>query len=164
MATRITDPYRDLPRLNRELTRLKRDVEVARGVSKKLDLLEKKQETLANQRELVSTNNMVLVWVGPSLKVTWVAGYVKDRAGVIYQIPSGERTGLTANIKYWFGWNPKHKTMAVASDPESLTAIKNVLVICRLFTGTAAQTANAGGGGTETDTTRGASGKEYVLL
>ncbi len=164
MPLKITDPQRDLPRLNRELARLKKDVEIARGVSKKLDLLEKKQETLANQRELVSTNNVTLVWVGPSLKVTWVAGYVKDKAGVIHQIPAGERTSLTANTYYWFGWNPKHQTMSVASNPETLTAIKNILIICRLFTGTAVQTANAGGGGTEIDTTRGGSGKEYKLL
>ena len=164
MALRITDTKKDLPRLNRELRRLDRDIRQARQLEQKVELLTKQNAELRDKRELVSTNNLTLVWDGPNLKVTWVAGYVKDKNGKIYQVPAGQKTGLVINTYYWFGWNPVHQTMGVASNPESLTAIKNILIICRLYTGSAIQTANAGGGGTETNTTLGASGKEYKLL
>lgn len=161
MALRITDPVKDLPRLNRELRLLQRDNKEFFQLKQRVQALVKQTEDLQSKRELTSTNAMDFQWDGPNLKITWAAGYIKDREGELHHVPAGEKTGLTANIYYWMGWNPVHQTMSVVSAPETLTGIKNILVICRVYTGTNIQTGDVGGGGTETNTTQGASGKEY---
>lgn len=164
MAVRITDPVKDLSRLNRELRLLQRDNKEFFQLRQRVQQLADQQADLQSKRELTSTNALDFQWDGPNLKLTWVAGYIKDRDSKLHHVPAGEITGLTANIYYWLGWNPVHQTMSAASAPETLTTIKNILVACRVYTGTAIQTGDLGGGGTETNTTQGASGKEYKLF
>lgn len=144
---RLTDVQKEISKLNRQLAKFHELQSDILNLKKKTGSLAADIEQLGHQRDDSATNNLTISWDGPNLKLTWTAGYVKDRKNRVYQIPAGERTGLTASTYYWLGWNPIHETMSVTTALQQLVDIPNILVIAQVFTGTNVQTGAAGGGG-----------------
>lgn len=111
-----------------------------------------------------TTNNIAFTWTGSTLKLSWTAGWVKDKNWSaqtlarpafqstapgqqhIFAIPAGTLT-LVASTYYWLGWDPDHQTMRATQDASSLHGDKDLHILCQLYTGTAGQTGSAGGGG-----------------
>ena len=115
--------------------------------------------SLQNQKQSVGSNNLVLSWSGPTLKVSWPAAFVISRAGVTYHIAAGE-VAVAASTSYWFAWNITQYTMSFNQSLQALDNLPNLIVICRITTGTSGQSGVAGGGGSDPGAT-GAIGKEY---
>lgn len=128
----------------RRVDQLEREVAHMRT---KLERAEEKLRVAEERREPSSSNNIIFVWDGPNLKLTWAAGYVRDKDGRYYTIPAGERTGLSASSFYWMAWNPVHQVMVASAKLETVLPNKNNLVICSLKTGTGGASGTAGGGG-----------------
>lgn len=147
MAIKITDIEKDLPMLNKELAKfdsIQQELERVQNQSLKLNT---NFAQLTNRRSVISTNNLVLTWSGTTLKLSWPAAYVRDLSQNYFPIPAGTSQPLLASTYYWVGWNPDQHTMSFQTLLDSLTNIPNILVLCQIFTGTAAQTGTAGGGG-----------------
>lgn len=159
---RLRDPQVDLFQLERRLRKVE-DIRIQiRQNENRIGKVFEDINQLRNNREVVSINNMEFLWVAATSKITWVAGFVKDKDSTVFPIPSGEKTGLAASTEYWVGWNPLHQTMSFQTALESLTAIPNILIICRIETG-AGVNGNAGGGGRE-DGNDGRSGDTYQFV
>ena len=146
-SERLTDVQKEIAKLNRQLANVREIESRARRLDRKINALSDELQKLSQQRDDSATNNLTISWDGPNLKLTWTAGYIKDRKNRIYQIPAGERTGLLASTYYWLGWNPVHETMSVTTALQQIVDIPNILVIAQVFTGTGAQAGAAGGGG-----------------
>lgn len=120
---------------------------------------------LQAQRQTVGANNLLFNWDGPSLTLSWAAGYIQDTRGAAnatVPVAAGSQL-LAASTYYWIGYNPNQRQVSIQSDLTKLTAISAMILVCRIFTGTNIQTGAAGGGGSET-TGNGALGKEYKLF
>ena len=163
MALRITNIERDISKLNKELTRLD-------GVDQELQRLRqeffnlKKLQRQENIRNGVpNQNNVTFTWTGSSGLISWNDGYVKDHHGNYLPVRAGSTAGVN-NTYYWAAWNPVHKTMSFQNNLDTYQKIPNALIVCQVFTGTGAQTATIGGGGSEPGGGSGLNGKQYKLL
>ena len=174
MALKYTEGRDNTSLLNKELRKLdqaRRDLLLEQRRTRRL------RESLTIAEEIRAESQIDTAdfqWVGPSTKITWVAFKIKNKAGDVIQVPAGERTGLTASTYYWLAWNPVHKIMAAATSVDTLTNNPINLIVCRIFTGTGAQTGDAGGGGSTGAVTSGGldgatggsgqTGREYKIL
>ena len=161
--TRLTDPQRDVARLNRILQNLDELDSRLKVQNSRIKRLSRDFLDIADQREAHNSNTLTVSWNGPALKFTWTAGYVTDKQEKIYHVPAGEYTGLAAATHYWFAWNPIHQTMSVQEDLSLLTAIPTLIVLFRVHSGDAGTTATAGGGGQESGGSD-LTGAKYALL
>ena len=122
-------------------------------------------DALQAQRQTVGANNILFTWTGGTLTLSWSAGYVQDtrgRANATVPVAAGSQL-VAASTYYWIGYNPNQMQMSIQTDLTKLTALPAMILICRLYTGTAGQSGNAGGGGSEA-TGNGALAKEYKLF
>lgn len=166
---RITTPD-DLGQLNRALQRidkLEKQLNNTRAglaqVSKKVTVLD------AVHAPSPTTNDLVLTWTGGTSTVSWPAGSVQDKnAQAIIQAPgqvhttpiiAGARNGLAPSTYYWVGWSKTQNQMVFTTDAHPILNQQDIHMICRIFTGTGAQTGVAGGGGSQS--TRDLSGLAY---
>ena len=145
---KITDPVRDIASLNAQLERLDQLERLIKRSEARIELLKRKQTALEERRTTAGANNLAFMWTNGTATVSWAAGFVRDHDGVkIHHIPAGSRV-LTAGTVYWAGWNYVHQTMSFEQNLDTLQLIPNLVVICRIQTGTVAD-GTAGGGGTE---------------
>jgi hypothetical protein len=156
------NPEFAIGRLEQKLRQLQEEKRHRRQLDAQVAGLQQQFNELDEKREVVSVNDMEFLWVGATTTLTWVAGFVRDKKDTVYPIPAGSRTGLTASTEYWAGWNPRHQTMSFATSLAALTAIANILIICRIQTG-AGVNGNAGGGGREAGND-GRSGDTYQFV
>ena len=163
MALRITKIEQDLPKLNRELARLDGHSQQLTNLQQQITTLRIQLTEKARADGIPNQNNIIFVWTGSTTTVSWVAGFVKDHSGVFQPVPAGSRGSFTASTNYWAGWNPLHKSMSFVTSLGAFKGNPNILVICKFFTGTGAQSGNLGGGGTDTGSD-GLNGKEYKLF
>jgi hypothetical protein len=99
-------------------------------------------------RGVPAQNNIVFTWAGSTSTLSWTAGFVKDQKGRFLPIPAGNAV-LNPSTTYWAAWNPVHQTMSFQTSLGAFKGIKNLIVICSVFTGTTAQSGTAGGGGSD---------------
>jgi hypothetical protein len=149
LALKITEIGKDLPQLNRELTRIDTHESQIASLKSQFGIVTKHLDEIKNRREVVSTNNLTFTWTGGTLKLSWAAGFLRDNALKYYTALAGTSLALTASTYYWIGWNPKQAQMSFQTSLDKLTNLGNILVVCRVFTGTAGQSGVAGGGGSE---------------
>ena len=142
------------PEQNPEVSKRFREIDQIREEQSKLTHLLKKHEELLQEidrtREFTGINNITFSWAGTGSgagTITWSAGSVQDRKGNYLPVPSGSKTGLTAESFYWSAWNPIHKVMAFQADLSMLNLNSNNLVLSRIETGTDGNTGTSGGGG-----------------
>ena len=91
-----------------------------------------------------TSNNMLFMWTGTTLTISWPAGSVRDKNGFNLPVAAGNITGLIANTNYWMSWNALHQVMTAQISANSAFENPGNSVICQLFTGTAGQTGVAG--------------------
>lgn len=160
---RLSDVQKEISKLNRQLAKIQQLESRVDAQDSRIAKVNRDFQDLQHQTEFDNANTLTISWDGPNTKFTWTAGYTRDKNGTIYQIPSGQYTGLTAATHYWFGWNPVHQTMSVQTDLTKLTAIDNIIVLFRIHSGGAGVTATAGGGGQESGGSD-LNGGKYALL
>jgi len=151
MATiRLTE--RDLPKLNRILTEYSNDATKFRSVQAQIGALVTMNNFDDINHARVLEDNMVFMWNGGSLTITWAQGYIKLKDGSIISIPAGTSQALVADTYYWVCWNQYHQVMSFVTSLDTIfsvtSAAMNTFVLCQLKTGSNIQTGTAGGGGT----------------
>jgi hypothetical protein len=127
-----------------------------------------------------TTNNLTFTWNGPSLTLSWTKGYIKDKnwsaqlargipvkssapgAKHLWLVPAGQLSPITASTAIWLAWDPVHQIMRKTADVSTLHNNSNLLVLCRITTGTAAQSGVAGGGGSSNGSD--ISGAQYAVF
>jgi hypothetical protein len=160
---KLTDPTRDIAKLNRQLERLDQLERLQKQQDLRIAALRREQNKLREQRTVAGSNNLVFMWTDATATISWAAGFVRDHDGVhVHHVPAGSRAGLTAGTDYWAGWNPSHQTMSFEANLDTLQRVPNLVVICRIKTGNGAD-GTSGGGGTEPSTV-GILNKEYLFI
>lgn len=149
MALIITDPYKDLAKLNSELARLDSIQAQLLTVQQQVSGITIHHNLVTAQDQPVTTNNLVFIWTGATLKLSWAAGYIQDKTGLNIPVAAGTSPVLVASTTYWIYWNPIHQVMAFSATSNTLATNTNNYIVCQLVTGTAGQTGTAGGGGSE---------------
>lgn len=163
MPSPITDAQKDVARLNRELARIDTLQDNLRRLESHIGQLRQRQVELEERRSKAGSNNLTFAWTDATTTLSWDAGYVRDHDGErVHHVPAGSRAGLTVNTFYWAGWNPVHQTMSFEANLDTLEAIPNIVIICRVQTGNGVD-GTAGGGGSETATV-GILNKEYAFV
>jgi len=160
MALKVDKWPEDIPKLNSELTRIDTLNDQFKKMQGQFNLLNSRQLTLENRQQLIGTNDILISWNGPGSQFLWTPAYTKDNLGVLHPMTGGMRVVPPSN-NYWFAWNPSNQRMSIEPSIDTLTKISNLIVLCRVWAGTIAQTGIAGGGGSDTGLT-GHNTKEYV--
>jgi hypothetical protein len=163
VAIRITDIGKDLAVLNQQLAAIDQIRENVTQLQKNNGVLTAQVTKTQQQRGIVATNNVVFTWHGASLTFTWPAAFVRDASNNYYPIPAGTSIPLLASTFYWAAWNPTHQTMSWQTSVDALASVATLQIIANVFSGTAAQSGHAGGGGTEPGLD-GINGTKYKLF
>jgi len=148
-----------LNRVLADITQLKTRVS---KLEKQVKILNGQVNQSSSTAQLQLENNIIFTWTGPTLKISWAAGYIKDKNGIPYPVVAGSRV-LVATTVYWAAWNPPQQAMSFATNLADLQSNPANLIICSFRTGDAATTAAAGGGGT-TDTGSDFTGADFRLI
>jgi hypothetical protein len=154
----------DLPQVNRQVDRID-------AHEKRLSEMEaqfKNVKFQATQLDFAhgptTTNDLIFTWTGSTSTLSWVAGSIQDKnAGAqslqfdkissaagnqhFFSIPAGSQANLSANTSYWIGWDKVHQQMIFNTNLQNLYNNFAILVVCRVTTLTASDTAVIGGGG-----------------
>lgn len=163
MAIKITDIAKDLPVLNQELKKFDVFDSFIQQQQEQNQQLRLQIQQLGGLKDGTSCNSLNANWDGPTSTLSWPAGFFRDTSHAYAPFPAGKQVGLAPSTDYWLAWNPSQQVMSIHPDINRLMTIQQLLVMCRLFTGTAGQTGPAGCGGTEPVGT-GINGKEYHLF
>lgn len=162
VAYKITDIYKDVPILNKALADLDKVIE-AQNQQLQQNHLMQQQFALITQnaaKGVTASNNAVFTWTGSTSTISWAACYVHDSLDNYYPIPAGSQAGLAPSTAYWAGWNPAQQIMSFQTNIDTLLAIRNILILSHIQTGTAAGSGSVGGGGTDPGGS-GGGGKQY---
>jgi hypothetical protein len=156
---------------NLSLDQVNRQIDLLDTLRAQIGQLQTRLNNVGNQAIIAdpihapqTTNNLTFTWTGGTTTLSWAKGWIKDKnwsaqtIGVpafkssapgqqhIFAIPAGSLV-LSASTTYWLGWDPSHQIMRATADASSLHGVKDIHIICQIFTGTAGQTGTAGGGG-----------------
>lgn len=162
MTTRITDPTRDIAKLNDRLRQLDQALGDIQALKQQVNRTQTSSNLTTQSHEPSTINNITFTWTGSTTTLSWSQGYLQDKSGTHYSIPAGS-TVVAASTAFWAAWNTTQNQMIITSNFASLWTNQNNLLICSLYTGTSGQSGAAGGGGTEAGGA-GISGRNYKMF
>lgn len=163
MALKINDIVKDLPSLNKELSKFDLHDQQINDLKSQVGQLQKQLlvDTTTGPENHLSQNNIIFTWTGSTTTLSWAPAYIHSN-GTYIHIAAGSLS-LTASTYYWMAWNSIHQSMSAQTNYQNLInalGSGKLFILAQIFTGTGGQTGAAGGGGTEPGGV-GNNGKQY---